>query len=253
MKLLFLILLLPTLILSRELETCYRVYFWFLPVAESCVEYSKKGKTVRIRSWAKTVVVGRLVKRVNSWGEATLIDLRPSTFSLYQREGSYIRDHIYIFEKRGISYRIVRYKRDKKEVKEGFYESSVYLFDPFSTSFMVYIDTPNYRGGFIKVFYDGKEQSVRYRTMGEEKVEVLGRVYRTWKVVLLPDIETKGLLKPRGEWHIWVDKDTNIPVKLRVKFTIGSADILLSRMKGYRKLLLEVKYEQAGVLQKTSQ
>ena len=253
MKLFLLILFLPALIFSKELETCYRVYFWFFPVADSCVEYSQKGRTVRIRSWAKTVVVGRLVKRVNSWGEATLINLKPSTFSLYQREGSYIRDHIYIFEDQGISYRIVRYKRDREEVKEGFYESSVYLFDPFSTSFMVYIDTPNYGGGFIKVFYDGKEQSVRYRTVGEEKVKVYGKVYRTWKVLLHPDIETKGLLKPKGEWYIWVDKETNIPVKLKVKFTIGGVDILLNKVKGYRKLLLEVKYEQAGVLQKTSQ
>ncbi len=244
MKLLAL-LLFPLILWAKELETCYRVYFWFFPVAESCVDYTLKGRELRIRSWAKTIVVGRLVKRVNSWGEATLVSLKPKSFSLFQREGSFIRDHIYLFLERGIDYRIVRYKKEGKRVKEGFFESSVYLFDPFSTSFLVYIDTPDYRGGTINMFYDAKVQNVRYRTVGEESVEVFGNRYSTWKVLLIPEVETKGILKPKGKWFVWVDKETNIPVKLSIKFTIGSAEVLLNRIKGDRDLFMEVKNGQA--------
>ncbi|WP_457601343.1 DUF3108 domain-containing protein [Hydrogenivirga sp.] len=241
----FLLLLFPLLLYSKELETCYRVYFWFLPVAESCVDYVLNGKELRIRSWAKTIVIGKLVKRVNSWGEATLVNLKPKSFSLFQREGSFVRDHVYLFLKRGVDYRIVRYKREGEEVKEGFFESSVFLFDPFSTSFLVYLDTPNYRGGTVNVFYDAKIQNVHYRTVGEETVEVFDKRYSTWKVLLIPEIETKGLLRPRGKWFVWVDKSTNIPVKLSIKFTLGSADVLLERIHGDTALFTEVKNGQA--------
>jgi len=133
-------LLFPLLVFSKELETCYRVYFWFFPVAESCVDYTLNGDELKIRSWAKTIVVGKLVKRVHSWGEATLYSLKPRKFALFQREGNFIRDHVYLFLERGVRYKIVRHKREEKKVKEGFFESSVYLFDPFSTSFLVYRD-----------------------------------------------------------------------------------------------------------------
>ncbi|EDP75898.1 DUF3108 domain-containing protein [Hydrogenivirga sp. 128-5-R1-1] len=248
-----LFILFPFLVFSKELETCYRVYFWFFPVAESCVDYTLKGEELKIRSWAKTVVVGRLVKRVNSWGEATLQALKPKKFALFQREGSFIRDHLYDFLKRGVRYRIVRHKREEKKVKEGFLESSVYLFDPFSTSFLVYIDTPNYKGGTINVFYDAKIQNVHYRTLSEDKVEISGKTYSTWKVLLVPEIETKGILKPKGKWFVWVDKETNIPVKLSIKFTIGSADVVLERVEGDMSLFKEVRNGQIELLQGDAQ
>jgi hypothetical protein len=247
MRPLLVILLLSLSSLSRELETCYRIYFWFLPVAKSCVNYSIQGDTLRIKSWAKTIVIGRLVKRVNSWGEAVLVDLKPRSFLLFQREGTFIRDHTYLFEERGIRYRIVRYKGKEEKVKEGFFESSVYLFDPFSTSLLVYIDTPNFEGGTVNMFYDEKIQNVYYRTIGEEDITLSGVRYSTWKVLLIPEIETKGILKPKGKWLVWVDKETNVPVKLKIGFTIGSAVVVLDTMKGDRKLFLEVRDEQAGV------
>ncbi len=247
MRPLLLALFFPLLLEAKELETCYRVYFWSLPVAENCSLYVKEGARLKIRSWARTVVIGGIVKPVNSWGEANLLGLKPESFSLFQREGSYVRDHLYLFEDRGVRFRIIRYKSEGRTVKEGFFESSVYLFDPFSTSLLIYLDTPNLMGGTVPIFYDEKLQSVDYRTVGEEVVEVFGRTYRTWKVLILPHFETRGLLKPRGRWYVWVDKDTRIPVKLRVNFTIGDVNMYLKEVKGDERLLVEVKDEQAGV------
>jgi len=248
MKRILLILFLPVISLTSELETCYRIYFWFLPVAKSCVLYSKSGKRMLVKSWAKTIVIGRLVKPVNNWGESKLFNLKPETFSLYQREGSFIRDHVYVFKRKGIEYRIVRYKSKGNEVKEGFYESSVYLFDPFSASLLIYLDTPNFRENTLQMFYDEKVQNVRYRTVGEEKVKVGDRFYDTWKVRIVPEVKTKGVLKPKGTWFAWIDKETNIPVMLEIRFTLGSVKIYLEKVKGDRKLLKEVRDEQARVL-----
>lgn len=248
MRKLFLILFFPLMTFSSELETCYKVYFWFLPVAESCVLYSKEGKRFILKSWAKTISVGKFVKPVNSWGESRLVNLKPETFSLYQREGSFIRDHIYVFKEKGIEYRIVRYKPDGDRIKEGFYRSTVYLFDPFSASLLIYIDTPNFKETVLQMFYDEKVQNVRYRTVGEERVKVGSMHYDTWKVEIIPEVETKGVLKPKGKWYVWVDKETNIPVMLKIRFTVGSANIYLEKVRGDKRLLKEVRDEQARVL-----
>ncbi len=249
MKKVFILLLLVGFSFSKELETCYRILFWFLPVAESCVSYSLDSKELRIKSWAKTVAAGSLVKRINSWGEATLVGLSPKSFALFQREGSFIRDHFYFFTKEGVSYRIIRYRGAREEVKEGLFKSSVLLLDPFSATLAVYIDTPNYRDSVVHVFYDMKVQTIHYRTISEEEVVVLGSKYNTWKVLLIPKFDTKGLLKPKGKWFVWIDKETNLPVKLKVSFTIGSASIYLEKIKGYKKLIKEAKGEQVRVLQ----
>jgi len=241
MIILLLLILLPALVQAKYLKTCYRIYFLFLPAAESCVLYSKDGEKLLIKPWTKTTAVGRLVKPVNSWGEAVLLGLEPKRFSFYQREGSYVRDHFYLFKKNGVEYRIVRRKEDNEEVDEGFFESSVYLFDPFSTSLLVYLDTPNFKGGTIFLFYDGKLHPVEYRTLGEEAVKVMDRTYSTWKVLLIPRVDTKGVLKPKGEWLIWVDKDTNLPVKLQISFTIGSVGVYLEKIEGDPGLLKELK------------
>ncbi len=240
MKLLIL-LILPLTVLSKELTTCYSIYFLVFPVAESCVTYVYKGSKIAIKSWAKTVVVGRLVKRVNSWGEAEIIGLRPITFRLFQREGNFKRDHSYVFGNEGVIYRIIRYKKEGKEVKEGVYESTVVLVDPFTASLLVYIDTPNFVDSTIPIFYDAKVQQIIYRTVGEERVDVFDRTYDTWKVILIPKIETEGVLKPKGKWVLWIDKKTLIPVRLKIGFTIGSAHVYLKKIRGDRDLLVEVR------------
>ncbi len=236
-----LLLILPAIVLSRELLTCYSVYFLFFPVAESCVIYRYEGSRLLIRSWVKTVVVGRIVKRVNSWGEAEIIGFRPLTFELYQREGSFKRDHRYVFDDRGVLYRIVKYEDKGKKVEEGFLSSSIILVDPFTATFLIYTDTPNFVRSTIPLFYDAKVQHIDYRTVGEEKVEIFGKVYDTWKVVLIPRIETRGVLKPKGRWVLWIDKKTLIPVRLKVGFTLGSVHVYLRKVTGDKKLLPYLK------------
>jgi len=81
-------------------------------------------------------------------------------------------------------------------------------------------------------------------------IEISGKRYSTWKVLLIPEIETKGLLKPKGKWLVWVDKETNIPVKLSIKFTIGSADVVLEKSEGDLNLFKEVKNGQIELLQR---
>ncbi len=240
---LFLLIALPLLSWASYLETCYKIFFLFLPVAESCVEYNSEGEKLIVKAWVKTVVIGSIVKRVNNKGEAHLRKLKPEEFLLFQREGRYIRDHRYLFGNSGVKYRIVRYKGKTRNIKEGFFKSRETLYDPFSASVFIYIHTPNKKGGTLTLFYDEKTRKVDYRTVGEEEVEVFGKLYKTWKVLFNPEMETKGFLKPKGTWYAWIDKNTNIPVRLKVSFTIGSAYVYLISVKGDKFLLRKIRNE----------
>ena len=241
MKNFLFLLLFPLSVFASQLEVCYKVYFWFLPVAKSCVTYLQKGKVVKIKSWAKTVFVGKLVKPVNSWGESHTVNVKPYLFALYQREGSYIRDHFYYFGEEGIEYRIVRYKGGKRFEKKGFFPTKESLHDPFSTSLYVYADTPNRAEKELRMFYDEKVQRVTYRTVGEERVKIGNRTYNCWKVLLKPHIKTKGILKPKGKWFIWVDKETNIPVQLKAVFSVGTVWVKVESVKGDKRLIKKVR------------
>ncbi len=243
MRSLLLLVFIPLMSYSGSLETCYRVFVLFLPVAESCVAYKQEGEKLTISSWVKTIVIGKIVHRVHNWGKSELEGFKPVYFELFQREGEYERDHYYHFNRKGVDYSIILFNDDeeREEIKRGFYESSVFLYDPFSASLALYLDTPNTRGGYIQLFYDEKIQNISYRTTGEEVIKVNGIEYSTWKVVLIPEIETKGTLKPRGKWLIWIDRVSLIPVRFEIKFNIGSAKVYLTSVRGDRKLLRTLK------------
>jgi len=60
-------------------------------------------------------------------------------------------------------------------------------------------------------------------------------------VVLIPEIDTKGTLKPIGNWYLWIDKLTLLPVMLQIKFNIGSAKVYLKSIRGDPKVLRNLK------------
>ena len=243
MKLFPLLFLIVSFSFGGYLEACYRIYIIFVPVAESCVKYKNKKNELTISSWVKTVVIGKLFRRVHNWGTAQLVNLKPVYFELFQREGDFERDHHYHFRENGVEYSIIKFKGDeeREEITQGFYKSSVFLYDPFSASLIVYLSTPTMKEEYIQIFYDEKLQNIRYRTLRDESIEIDGVRYSTWKVVLIPEIDTKGTLKPIGNWYIWVDKLTLIPVLLEVKFNIGSAKAYLKSLRGDPKILRRLK------------
>ncbi len=242
MKVLFL-LLFPLTVLSQGLEACYRVYVLFFPVAESCVKYEATGKKLIVSSWVKTINVGRFVKRVHNWGKVELVNMKPKYFELFQREGEYERDHYYHFTDKGVQYNIIKFPDDeeREEVEAGFFQSSSILYDPFSASVMLYLDTPNEKGSNISMFYDQKLQHVFYKTVGSESIKIDNLEFNTWKVLLVPHIVTEGTLKPKGKWFIWIDKSTLIPVLLKIHFNVGSVRASITYLRGKKSLLKSLK------------
>ena len=240
---LLLLLTAPLIALSQGLEACYRVYVLFLPVAESCVKYELAQEKLTVSSWVKTVNVGRFVRRVHNWGKVELVNFKPVYFELFQREGDYERDHYYHFTGKGVRYNIIKFPDDeeREEITTGFFPSPITLYDPFSASLILYLDTPNRKGANLSMFYDEKLQYIFYKTVGSEQIKVGDMEFRTWKVLLIPHIVTEGTLKPRGKWLLWIDQSTLIPVLLKVNFNVGSVKANITYMRGKRNLLRSLK------------
>ena len=60
--------------------------------------------------------------------------------------------------------------------------------------------------------------------------KVKDKIFDSKKVLIKPEIRGKGLLRPKGNWYIWVDKSTQLPVKMSVGFIIGSVDVVLTQI-----------------------
>jgi hypothetical protein len=235
---------------SQELKACYRAYLFFLPVAETCITYRQEGNTLRSESFVRTINVGKLVKRVynRGWAVSLLPELRPIKFYYYQEEGEFKRKQEYEFKNGKIYVREIKYVKLTEEVEKD--EKKVYEYrgfvDPYTAGLLLYRESSKAQAGTIRMFYDDKEYWLPYSVVGKETVEVQAGHFYTRLVQVQPNIETKGLLKPKGTWYIWIDEETNLPVKMELKFVIGSATAKLERIEGNKNLLKEVFLLKAG-------
>ncbi len=226
---------------AQELKACYRAYLFFMPVAETCITYKTEKDALRAESFVRTINIGRLVKRVYNKGGAVikLPDLSPMHFVYYQEEGEFKRYQEYSFTEDKIKVLEIKYVKltneiEKKEEKEYGYKGYV---DPYTAAVILYRESEKLDKGTIKMFYDDKEYLLPYKVVGVENIETPLGNFNTRKVEVYPNIETKGLLKPKGTWYLWIDQKTNLPIRMELKFVIGSASARLERVEGDENLL----------------
>ncbi len=241
----FLILfLLPLVLLAKELTLCYKAYYLFFPVAQTCITYKQKGEELVVSSYAKTINVGGLVKRVYNYGHAFISakDLMPKEFFYHQEEGKFKRRQYYLFKNSKIYIKEIHYLEltDKVEREEEREESFEDYADPYTTSLLLYKNSARDREGIVKMFYDDKKYSIPYRVVGEEEIKVPVGTYQTRVVEVSPNVETKGILKPKGKWKLWIEKGSFIPVKMQLYFALGSVQAVLEEIRGDRELLKSV-------------
>ncbi len=229
---------------AQELKACYKAYLLFLPVAETCITYKQQNNNLKVESFVRTINVGKLVKRVYNRGgaEIELPELSPRRFVYYQEEGEFKRYQEYIFGNGKIKTTEIKYVKlseqiEKKEEKEYNYKGFV---DPYTASLILYRDSASVDKGTVKMFYDDKEYWLPYGVIGRGKMDTPAGSFITRKIEVHPNIETKGLLKPRGTWYLWIDEETNLPVRMELKFVIGSASARLEKVEGDKNLLRNV-------------
>ena len=238
---LFLLLFLPFSILASELTLCYKAYYLFFPVARTCITYKQEGENLKVSSWVRTINVGSLVKRVYNHGYAVIYikSLTPIEFFYHQEEGSFKRRQHYTFKDSKIYVKEIHYvelTEEQERIEERVYDYTDYV-DPYTASLMLYKSALKEPSGNLKMFYDGKTYSIPYSVVGEEWVL---EKYRALVLNVQPNIKTKGLLKPKGMWRLWIDRENLFPVKMQLLFVLGSVKAVLEEVKGDRELLKRI-------------
>lgn len=226
-------------VLSSYIELCYKVYFVFVEVGETCIKYKVRGQDVEINSVSRSTNVGKLVRRVNNVGYS-VVDrdtLKPKLFKYYQQEYGFIRSQEYIFDTNRIVAKITKYKdaKDKVGQKEELSYEWNNQFEPYSAA--LYIFKRSSTSGSIDIFYERRFYNISFLFLRKEVVNNHIGDFEANVVELMPRVETEGALKPRGSWTIWVDTQNHIPLKMKIEFTLGSINIELRDIRGDRTLL----------------
>ncbi len=218
---------------ARDLTTCYTGYYIIFPLVENCITYSN-GK---ITANAYSTPLGSLFRQVKYNGYSHYANkngIKSILFYFVQIEGAHKWIHTYKFTKDYILFEKKEYKltekgyKYKKTIKKRI-QNNGYL-DPFTSSIYLYNQIFRKKDGILKIFYDGKGYNVPFKVLNEEKLKILKSKYDTIKVNLHPDFDTKGLLRPTGNWYLWVDKNLKVPVKMELEFTIGSFKLILNKI-----------------------
>lgn len=208
----------------------------FFPIIVDCINYEAK----KVEAYASSTPFGSLFKKVKYEGNSKYTYensiLVSKQFYFIQQEGKHKYIHHYVLKRNTILYekRHYKLKNDKyifKDNKQKTFKTKEIFFDPFTSSVYLYKAIKSKESGYIPIFYDGRFYKVPYKVEKKERINIDGKIYKTQKVYLNPEFKSKGLLKPTGNWYLWIDENLNIPVKMQVRFTIGSFRLVLKSLK----------------------
>lgn len=230
-----LILLISPCAYAINVSACYRVEILFFKVGESCISFQEENDIVSVKSFMRTVNIGSLAKRVEDKGEGIIKkgSLKPMLFKFYQEEGKFKRYQEYKYIDDKIHVRETKYVGLSDKIEKD--EKKVYLYnnfgDPYAVAMYLFENIDKNKSGTLRLFYDDKYYHVPFSIQKEENISIDDIRYDTYKVIVKPNIQGKGLLKPKGDWILWIDKKSRLPVKMSVSFIIGSVNVLVESLK----------------------
>ncbi len=226
---------------ASSLRACYDVKVYFLKVGESCINYSLETKEVKITSFMRTVNIGSIAKRIYDHGGATLSikDFKPLHFQFHQEEGSFKRFQEYLFKDDKIYVTERKYKKLSDEIERE--EKKIYFhkgeFDPYSAGLFLFLNVEKQSKGTIPIFYDDKFYKIPWEKIEKTTLTDDIGTFNVFKIKIHPNIKGKGLLQPKGEWFLWIDEKTKLPIEMEVGFIIGSVKVKISQIEGNSNLL----------------
>jgi len=229
---------------QNNLITCYKAYFILFPIARICISYKREKENLIISSIARTVSFGSIVKRIYNFGWSIIYEkeLKPKKFFYHQNEIGFKREQYYIFKDGKIYVKKILYgQKEKDENIEDFkeYPQDDFL-DPHTASITLYREAMKYQNGIIKMFYEDKYYYIAFGVIGEDIVKSELGNFKTKVIEVEADVETKGPIKPKGKWMIWLDIEKTFPVKMQLNFTLGSLKVEIEKIEGEANLLKKV-------------
>ncbi len=231
----------PVKVFSGELTACFSVEVLIFKVGESCITYKDAGEYIIVESFIRTLNIASKAKKIEDKGAATLkkVGLMPKNFVFFQQEGGFKRFQRYDFEDLKIKMLEIKFKGLSDDIETNQYKTYPYTGqrDPFSAALFLFKEATRTERGYLNLFYDDRSYQIPYKFIGEEQIKISGNTFSAKKLLIKPEIKGKGLLRPKGDWYIWVDNETLLPVKMSVGFLIGSVNVFISSIEGERHLL----------------
>lgn len=231
--------------LSSTLTACYDVKVFFFKVGESCITYKIDKKILKISSHMKTVNIGSLAKRIYDHGSSELVleKFYPKKFTFYQEEGTFKRYQEYDFKENKIFVLERKYKKLTENIEKE--ERKIYShsgeLDPYSAALFLFKNFRSNNKGVVSIFYDDKFYKIPWATLGEKIIQTQSGETKCQTVIIKPNIKGKGLLQPRGDWLLYIDEKTLLPIKMEIGFIIGSVRVELISIDGDLNLITNLK------------
>lgn len=235
----------PYFSLAASLTACYDVKVFFFKVGESCITYKIESNILKISSSMKTVNIGSLAKRINDHGSSELIldKFTPKKFIFYQEEGSFKRYQEYNFKDNKIFVIERKYKKLTDDIERE--ENKVYNhngeLDPYNAALYLFKKFQSNSSGMIPIFYDDKFYKIPWTNLEKTSLQTSLGEMKCQKLMIKPYIKGKGLLQPKGDWILYIDEKSLLPIRMEIGFLIGSIKVELVSMTGDIKLISKLK------------
>ncbi len=233
MKILMLILILMLTVQSsfgKSFKGCYKGYYLFFPIVKNCLYYEEKQNFIEFYTTVDTLGVMKMLKNLHYEGTSLILKetKTPIFFNFLQNEKDLKVVQTYFFKNN----HIIFYKKRNFKGKEFIILNDIvqngYL-DPFFSSLILYNSIPKVKKGNMFIFYDGKKYKIPFKLIKEEKIKVNSKKYDTYLVEIEPNIKSEGILKTKGKWFIWIDKEMKFPVKIKASFVVGTINLYLEK------------------------
>ncbi len=198
---------------SYSSEVCYKVRYLFIEVGKLCIEYKIKNGKIFSYAEAKTTGIVKLLKDIEYKGKSIAsLDYKPEKFFFFQKERNLKIIHQYIFNKNEVLYKKIKNKKEEiKKINIGKKE----FFDAFTAGLYIFKEkSPQEKK--IKVFFNGKLQDVKYRITKTDKDKIIR---------ITAKVNVEGLIKPTGEWKVYIRNGNLYPYKMEIKIRIGEVEI----------------------------
>jgi hypothetical protein len=215
---------------SKDFKGCYKGYYLFFPIIKNCIEYSDQKNFIQFNATVETLGIAKTFRKIHYYGESFVPkdNQNFSYFNFIQIEKNLKVIQTYFFNKNNIIF----YKRRNFKGEENIIIKNVLkekYIDPFLASLLLYNSVPEKKEGKLLIFYDSKKYKVPFKVIKEEKIKVNSKRYNTYLVEVKPNIKSEGILKTRGKWYVWIDKEMKFPVKIKASFLAGTINLYLER------------------------
>ncbi len=217
----------------------FKLYWTIFHVADSVSEVKKIDKN-HYRFWGKvsTAGIAAWFKKIEDRGYSIWnVSLKsPEKTYLYQKEGDYERERVYIYDFKNKKVKYIKRNPRKNRVQIKFISIPVTPFQDIVTSAYYFRKFGIFEVGketVFPLFAGGRFQNVSFKVVSKETIDTLFGEIEAFKVVPSENLSPEGAFERKGKVVLWFTADErHLPIKVTAEVAIGSVSAVLVDAKG---------------------